>query len=191
MINDIRRGERPRRPTDPTQSQWLQGAVWDTITACWSDEPGQRYTLSVVYHVFSKEGSRETRNVKLGYLDTHNDRNLTLTERFQTLKQGHSSVEKSSHGSPLSSNSCENQSQRSRGVLMKWIRQVPPPSPLLSSQGSHELQRLGDNTLSAQERLKLLNKLCKTCSRHRVIPKSMHIPDCSKGCRGSRTRGLC
>jgi hypothetical protein len=27
----------------------------------------------------------------------------------------------------------------------------------------------------------LLNKLCKTCSRHRVIPKSMHIPDCSKG----------
>jgi hypothetical protein len=31
-----------------------------------------------------------------------------------------------------------------------------------------------------RERLKLLNKLCKTCSRHRVIPKSMHIPDCSK-----------
>ena len=31
------------------------------------------------------------------------------------------------------------------------------------------------------ERLKLLNKLCKTCSRHRVIPKSMRIPDCSKG----------
>ena len=26
----------------------------------------------------------------------------------------------------------------------------------------------------------MLNKLCKTCSRHRVIPKSMHIPDCSK-----------
>jgi hypothetical protein len=35
--------------------------------------------------------------------------------------------------------------------------------------------------MSDQERLKLLNKLCKTCSRHRVIPKSMHIPDCSKG----------
>ena len=31
------------------------------------------------------------------------------------------------------------------------------------------------------ERLKLLNNLCKTCSRHRVIPTSMHIPDCSKG----------
>jgi hypothetical protein len=30
------------------------------------------------------------------------------------------------------------------------------------------------------ERLKLFNKLCKTCSRHRVIPKSMHIPDCSE-----------
>ena len=32
-----------------------------------------------------------------------------------------------------------------------------------------------------RERLKLFNKLCKTCSRHRVIPKSMHIPDCSEG----------
>ena len=29
--------------------------------------------------------------------------------------------------------------------------------------------------------MKLLNKLCKTCSRHRVLPKSMQIPDCSKG----------
>ena len=27
----------------------------------------------------------------------------------------------------------------------------------------------------------LLNKLCKTCSRHRVVPKSMNIPDCSEG----------
>jgi len=32
-----------------------------------------------------------------------------------------------------------------------------------------------------RDRLKLLNKLCKTCSRNRVIPKSMHIPDCSEG----------
>jgi hypothetical protein len=35
--------------------------------------------------------------------------------------------------------------------------------------------------MSGRERIKLLNKLCKTCSRHRVIPKSMHIPDCSEG----------
>jgi len=34
--------------------------------------------------------------------------------------------------------------------------------------------------MSDRERLKLLNELCKTCSRHRVIPKSMHIPDCSE-----------
>jgi hypothetical protein len=34
--------------------------------------------------------------------------------------------------------------------------------------------------MSDHERLKLFNKLCKLCSRHRVIPKSMHIPDCSK-----------
>ena len=35
--------------------------------------------------------------------------------------------------------------------------------------------------MSDRERLKLLNKLCKMCSKHRVIPKSMHIPNCSKG----------
>ena len=34
--------------------------------------------------------------------------------------------------------------------------------------------------MSDRERFKLFNKLCKTCSRHRVIPKSMHIPDCSQ-----------
>jgi len=31
-----------------------------------------------------------------------------------------------------------------------------------------------------RERLKLFNKLCKTCSRHRIIPQSMLIPDCSE-----------
>jgi len=35
--------------------------------------------------------------------------------------------------------------------------------------------------MSDRERLKLFNKLCNTCSRHRVIPKPMHIPDCSEG----------
>ena len=30
-------------------------------------------------------------------------------------------------------------------------------------------------------RVKLFNKLCKTCSRYRVIPKSMYIPDCFEG----------
>jgi len=34
--------------------------------------------------------------------------------------------------------------------------------------------------MSDRERLKLLNSLCKTCSQHRVIPTSMHIPDCSE-----------
>jgi len=31
-----------------------------------------------------------------------------------------------------------------------------------------------------RERLKLLNNLCKTCGQNRVIPTSMHIPDCSE-----------
>lgn len=34
--------------------------------------------------------------------------------------------------------------------------------------------------MSDQQRLKLFNKLCKTCSKHCIIPMSMHIPDCLK-----------
>ena len=34
--------------------------------------------------------------------------------------------------------------------------------------------------MSDLDRLRLFNKLCKTCSRHGVIPKSMRIPDCSE-----------
>ncbi|KAF9644628.1 Pkinase-domain-containing protein [Thelephora ganbajun] len=41
--------------------------------------------------------------------------------------------------------------------------------------------RLENHILSDRERQKLFNELCKICSRHRVIPKSMHIPDCSEG----------
>jgi len=44
-----------------------------------------------------------------------------------------------------------------------------------------ELQRLENGAMSDRERLKLFNKLCKTCSRHRMIPRSMHIPECSEG----------
>jgi len=35
--------------------------------------------------------------------------------------------------------------------------------------------------MSDLDQLKLFNKLCKTCGRHGVIPKSMQIPDCSNG----------
>lgn len=41
-------------------------------------------------------------------------------------------------------------------------------------------ERLETETMPAQERRKLFNKLCKTCSQHRFIPKSMHIPDCPR-----------
>ena len=59
MINDIKLGKRPSRPTDPSQNQWLHDPVWDTITTCWSDEPGRRHNLSVVYRVFSEYDRRD------------------------------------------------------------------------------------------------------------------------------------
>ena len=35
--------------------------------------------------------------------------------------------------------------------------------------------------MSDQKRMKLFNKLCKTCSQYRVLPTSMRSPDCSEG----------
>jgi hypothetical protein len=116
---------------------------------------------------------------------------LTIAERSQTSKQNYSSVEDSSHGSPLSSSFCEIRSQKLRRLVNEMDKAGPfafPPSHPKANVSCS----VSEITLSSdRERLKLLNKLCKTCSRHRVIPKSMHIPDCSKGCCGSRTRGLC
>ena len=68
IINGIRCGDRPSRPTDssqnrdhiwdttpttdPSQNRWLQDQIWDTITTCWSGYPERRCELSVVYRVF-------------------------------------------------------------------------------------------------------------------------------------------
>jgi len=38
-----------------------------------------------------------------------------------------------------------------------------------------------DNTVCGQDRHELLNILCKMCSRQRIIPKSMHMPNCLDG----------
>jgi hypothetical protein len=80
VVTDIRLGKRPSRPMDSTQNQRLQDPVWDTISACWSGEPGQRPRLSVVYQAFSRSGRRV---VKRGDLSTQNDGNPTMAERYQ------------------------------------------------------------------------------------------------------------
>jgi hypothetical protein len=58
IINDIRQGKRPSRPTDSSQNRWLWDQIWDTITACWS-EPQRRCDLSIVYHVFLTPGPQD------------------------------------------------------------------------------------------------------------------------------------
>ena len=60
MITDIRDGKRPFRPTDPSQNQWLQDRIWDTITTCWNDEPERRCELSVVHHILSTPSPWDT-----------------------------------------------------------------------------------------------------------------------------------
>ena len=59
VIANIRRSERPSRPTDPSQSQWLQDRIWDTITTCWSNKPEKRCKLPAVHHLFSKPSPKD------------------------------------------------------------------------------------------------------------------------------------
>ena len=80
VIADIASRKRPPYPTDPSQNQWLQDPVWDTITACWSHKPELRPKLSVVYRVFLRYGRQEARDVELGNLTTHYNRDFTIAD---------------------------------------------------------------------------------------------------------------
>ena len=53
MIHNIKHDERPPRPTDPSQNQWLQDHVWDTITTCWGGRPEFRCGVPVMCHGFT------------------------------------------------------------------------------------------------------------------------------------------
>lgn len=68
-IRSITRGERPSRPRNPSQSQWLSDRVWDVITTGWSDKPERRCELSVFYHVFLTASQQEVQEVKPGNLN--------------------------------------------------------------------------------------------------------------------------
>ena len=66
IIRSITRGERPSRPRDPSQTQWLPDRVWGVITTGWSDKPERRCELSVMHHLFSTTSPQETQGGKLG-----------------------------------------------------------------------------------------------------------------------------
>jgi len=117
--NRIRGGERPSRPTDPSQNRWLQDPIWDVITTGWSHEPEKRCELSVMHDAFVTTSQQ---GVYSGDLNDQDDRNLTITKTPRKLKQGDSNVGKFSHESPLSSNFYKTQSQTSRGRLTKLTR---------------------------------------------------------------------
>ena len=124
-INNLKYLAQPSRPTDPGQNRWMQDRVWDAIVTGWSKEPELRCELSALHHVFLMSSIQDARPEKQGDLNVQTDRSLTVTENSQPSKQGRSNVEKSSPESPLSFSFCEVRSQRSRGLLMKWIRYLP------------------------------------------------------------------
>jgi len=148
------------------------------ITTCWSDDPKKRWEVRAVGQLFLTSSLQEVQNANSGNWNTWNTRDHD--RKFLNIKTG----------------------QQRRGRFLPRITslfqflQVPEPeierlvnemdkasSSTFSTflQDQYELQRLENEAMSDRDRLKLFNKFCKTCSRHRVIPKSMHIPDCSGG----------
>ena len=75
VITCIRCGEKPSRPMDPTQNQWLHDPVWDMITTCWNDKPRRRCELPVVHHVFSTSSLQNTKPDKPGDMNVQIERN--------------------------------------------------------------------------------------------------------------------
>ena len=63
----------------------------------------------------------------------------SCTAYFRSTVSGRRSVGDSSLGSPLSFSFSESQSQKLKGALAKWIRQVFPLFPRFPSQGSYKL----------------------------------------------------
>jgi len=112
----IRGGERPSRPTGPSQIRLLQDPVWDVIVTGWSHEREKRCEISLMHDTFvtaSQEG------VYSGDLDNWSDGNLMITKTSQKPKQGDSNMGKSPHQPLLPSSFCKTRSQKSRGRLMK------------------------------------------------------------------------
>ena len=88
MVTYIHAGERPSRPTDPSQTQWLDDSAWDVITASWRYEPEERCKPFVMHHAISKSNRhrRGVQGIKLGDLNTQNDASLTTAEYVPDTK---------------------------------------------------------------------------------------------------------
>jgi len=116
MTASISGGERPSRPTAPSQIRSLQDPVWDVIMTGWSHEREKRCEISLMHDTFVTASQQ---GVYSGDLDNWSDGNLMITKTSQKPKQGDSNMRESSHQLPLPSSFCKTRSQKSRGRLMK------------------------------------------------------------------------
>lgn len=66
LVLGIRSGDRPLRPMNPDGTQVLQNSVWAMITACWSENPDQRWEISAMYDLFSALSLPEVPKFKSG-----------------------------------------------------------------------------------------------------------------------------
>ncbi|KAF9649115.1 kinase-like protein [Thelephora ganbajun] len=81
--------------------------------------------------------------------------------------------------------------QRGRTLprIISLTQSLPEPEPEIERRIDEMDERLESYTIPDRERVKLINELCKTCSRHRVIPTSIHIPDFSEDATQIRYAG--
>ena len=185
MITDIRVGKRPSCPIDPSQSQWFQGPVWDAITTGWHHEPSPQCDLSVMYHAFLPPSQQEVQDFYPSDLNAQNDGNLIIVEASRTPKRqpGKLLPGIATFFQFLQNPDCKFQRRVDEMNVVSLFTSLPLKT-------LHESQRLENDNMSDRERLKLLKKLCKTCSRYHVIPTPMHIADCSGGSTEAECTGF-
>jgi len=108
IYKDVEDGMRPPRPTDPSQSWWLQDPVWDVINAGWHSRPEQRCELRMVYRVFLTSGQQEVQDIRSAKLNAQNTKVPDIetgqqqrgkilpriTSFFQSLRDSESKVQK-------------------------------------------------------------------------------------------------
>ncbi|KAF9789584.1 kinase-like domain-containing protein [Thelephora terrestris] len=81
-------------------------------------------------------------------------------------------------------------SKKIRSRLADFFQSLLVSEPEIKRLVNDMDQRLENQTMSDKERRRLFNELCKTCSRRRVIPDSMYIPDRSNEATVEYTGGF-
>ncbi|KAF9790526.1 kinase-like domain-containing protein [Thelephora terrestris] len=191
------KGTRPPKP-ESAEVLGLTPALWALTKKCWARNPAKRPdTSAILAHLEARivsdppsspkllEGSGKSRPTERRTIKDQNLQRPTA-EAWVSVE-----VDRRDPDEEFSLQTEGSATVTSIGTQQQKHEAISPQTPSFSVlqnsgfgiQGYIERMdnRLGNHIIPDRERQKLLNKLCKTCSRYRAIPASMHIPDCSQG----------